>query len=232
MAKKKHPPVSEEEARRGIYIDFEGTVKDPASFLGILLVDDGDVAEFDQPVFEEALWPVARHHRPGKKHGYAPREADFKQTCDALRERADSESRKLFAYSQHEIDVISERIHCDSEVQWWQDNLINALPYAKAWKKRHYSEVEFKKDKKKPLSGKHTLDQFLKLIGYEVPALLRSGNSAQRIKYVKTMLIKHGGNYEALTAVAKRKWTNACRHNFHDCAGLGELMIRCTRDIP
>jgi hypothetical protein len=48
MVKKKQPPVSVEEARRGIYIDFEGTMKDPASFLGVLVVGDGGATEFEK----------------------------------------------------------------------------------------------------------------------------------------------------------------------------------------
>ena len=63
MAKKRYPPVAVEEARRGIYIDFEGTMKDPASFLGVLVVNDSGATEFDQPVFEENLWPVVRGRR-------------------------------------------------------------------------------------------------------------------------------------------------------------------------
>jgi len=232
MAKKKYPPVTVEEACRGIYIDFEGTMKDPASFLGVLVVNDNGATEFDQPVFEEDLWPVVRRHKPKKKAGYKPCVADFFDTFVALRERAESESRKVFAYSEREIDEITERILLKPEVQWWQENLLNARPYAKAWKKDHHRDVEFKKAKNKPMSGKYTLDQFFKLIGYEVPKTLGAGNSAQRIRYVRGMLNKHGGNYGMLSATAKGKWTKACLHNWHDCEGMRELMIRCARDVP
>ena len=232
MAKKKHPPVTLEEVRRAIYIDFEGREKDPASFLGVLVVDDSGVTDFDQPVFEEDLWPVVRRHKPKKTVGYAPHVADFFDTFVALRERAESESRKVFAYSEHEVNEISKRILLKREVQWWQENLLNAHPYAKAWKKDHHADVEFKKDKNKPKSGKYTLDQFFQLIDYPVPSSLRSGNSAQRIKYVRDMLNKHGGNDGALTPTAKGKWMRACLHNWHDCEGMRKLMIRCAQDTP
>ena len=232
MVKKKQPPVSVEEARRGIYIDFEGTMKDPASFLGVLVVGDGGATEFDQPVFEEDLWPVVRHHKPKKPAGYAPRAAEFFETFVALREQAESESRKVFAYSTREITEIKKRIQLRREVQWWEENLLNARPYAKAWKKDHHNDVEFKKNKNKPMSGKYTLDQFFKLIGYEVPSPLRSGNTGQRIRHVRDMLNKYGGNYGALTPTAKGKWTKVCLHNWHDCEGMRELMVRCARDVP
>ena len=229
---KKQPPFTVEEAKRAIYIDFEGTMKDPASFLGVLVVGDSGATEFDQPVFDEDLWPVVRHHKPKKTAGYAPREADFFETFVALRERAESESRKVVAYSEHEVNEISERILLKREVQWWQENLLNARPYAKAWKKDQHPDAEFKKAKNKPMSGKYTLDQFFKLIRYEVDKSLGPGNSAQRIKYVRNMLNKHSGNYGALSSTAKGKWTKACLHNWHDCEGLRKLMIRVAEDAP
>lgn len=229
---KKQPPFTVEEAKRAIYIDFEGTMKDPASFLGVLVVGDSGATEFDQPVFDEDLWPVVRHHKPKKTAGYAPREADFFETFVALRERAESESRKVFAYSEHEVNEISERILLKREVQWWQENLLNARPYAKAWKKGHHPDQEFKKAKNKPMSGKYTLDQFFKLIRYEVDKSLGAGNSAQRIKYVRNMLNKHSGNYGALSSTAKGKWTKACLHNWHDCEGLRKLMIKVAENAP
>ena len=134
--------------------------------------------------------------------------------------------------SPREIIEIKKRILLKREVQWWEDHLINVLPYAKAWKRAHHDEVEFKKDKNKPKSGKYTLDQFFKLIGYEVPKPLGAGNSAQRIRYVRDMLNKHGGNYGALSSTAKGKWTRACLHNWHDCEGMRELMVRCALDVP
>ena len=80
--KKAQPEITYDQAKRGLYIDFEGTMKDPASFLGVFVVHDDGYEEFDQPVFERDLWPVVRSHKPDNKQtqGYAPREAYFFQT--------------------------------------------------------------------------------------------------------------------------------------------------------
>lgn len=43
------------------------------------------------------------------------------------------------------------------------------------------------------------------------------------------MLAKRGGDYSALTAVAKAK---ALLHNRHDCIGLREVVMRCVPDRP
>ena len=62
----KLPAITPEQVERAMYIDFEGTMKDPTSMLGVLTVTDGEV-EFDQPVFEEELWPAARYAPPNPK---------------------------------------------------------------------------------------------------------------------------------------------------------------------
>ena len=232
---KKQPPFTVEEAKRAIYIDFEGTEVDEASFLGIFFVGDSGCEHFDQPVFEKALWPAARHHKPAEPDGYAAREASFRDTFVELKERAESEGRKVFAYSTREIKEIvarltQERGIPERDIQWWRDNLVNGLPHAKTWKKANHDGVEFKKDKSKPKSGKYTLDQFQQLIDYPVPTVHGPGHTASRIRYVRDMLTKHSGDYYALQKGAKRKWTNVCRHNFHDCRSLRELMIRVAED--
>jgi len=229
MAKKALQSISAEEACRAIYIDFEGTMKDPASLLGILVRGDDGELDFRQAVFERGLWDAVHRAKPKQRTGCNPHTADFFDTMCDLRERAEAESRLVFAYSTREVNEITNRILLERQSNWWETNLINMLPYASAWKKRHHHDVEFKN---KAMSGKYTLDQFLKLIGYEAPVLLGPGNSAQRIKYVREMLNRRGGNFGALTPTAKGKWTKALRHNWHDCEGMRELMIRCAQDLP
>jgi hypothetical protein len=45
------------------------------------------------------------------------------------------------------------------------------------------------------------------------------------------MLMKRGGNFSALTPTVKAKWTKALKHNWHDCDGLRDLTLRCTKDL-
>jgi hypothetical protein len=64
-------------------------------------------------------------------------------------------------------------------------------------------------------------------VGYLVPKSFGPGNSASRIRAVREMLLKKGGDYSLLTPTVKAKWTKALLHNWHDCNGMREVMIRC-----
>ena len=221
----KLPAITPRQVESAMYIDFEGTMKDPPSMLGVLTVTDGE-AEFDQPVIEETLWPAAGH-TPNNTTGYAPRRADLTSVLTELRHRSTDEDRLIFAFSEHELGEILKELTSDEEIQWWKANLINVRPYAKEWAKKVHPNYTFKKSAN-PMGGKHTLDQFLQLAGYEVPKAHGPGNSAKRIRYVRDQLIKKHGNWDAVTPGAKRKWTNAMLHNWHDCYGTYQLMKQVT----
>ena len=216
-------PIRLNDARTGIYIDFEGTMKDPPSMLGILhATDDGDL-EFDQPVFETELWPAARY-TPPKNEGYATRPANFVETIEQLRHTAMLENRKLFAFSSHEFSEIMEKVNDPSTVRWWEENLVNVLQYAKKWAKKRHPDYVFKKTSYR--SGKYSLDQFFDLIEYPVPTAFGPGNSAKRIRDVREALVKRDGDWSRLTRTQKAKWTKAMKHNWHDCEGTRQLMIK------
>ena len=68
-------------------------------------------------------------------------------------------------------------------------------------------------------------------VGYEVDKAFGPGNSAQRIRTVRDQLIKRNGEYLNITAVATGKWTKARKHNYFDCDGLREVMIRYATDF-
>jgi len=206
--------VDIEEARRGIYIDFEGTAVDPPSFLGATWVDD-DGQHFVQYVLEEALWPAALAKEKCRESKWE----DLKE----IKELSEREKRLIFAWSTHEA-VDLEKYSPNGE--WFSNNVINAIPIAKKWRKEFYPSIVFKKNPKQPMLGKNRLDRYLRLIKYDIPSILGPGNSAQRIRYVRKMLDKKEGNYSKLTPTAKGKWTKALNHNWHDCNGMRELLIQ------
>ena len=219
----KAKPLTLTEAKRAFYIDFEGTAVDPPSLLGVAWFD-GDEVCFVQYVMEEELWPAAEAKSP--EHGGHCRKATWADLAE-IRHRAETEHRRVFAWATHEATALRQHVPDKDDGEWFAANVENAIRNAKAWKKANHPDVIFKKDPKNPYAGKHQLHKYLKLIGYDVPKAFGPGNAAQRIRKVREMLKKRDGDYSAITVTKKGQWTKALKHNWHDCDGLRELVLRC-----
>jgi len=215
--------LTSEEAQRAIYIDFEGTAVDPPSFLGVLWFSDSGERDFKQLILEEALWPMTIG-KPSTEFGPCTKETW--KGLGAIRKLSVDEERLVIAWSTHESSELAQRVD-GLDGEWFSENVVNAIPIAKFWKKKAFPEVVFKKSPKKWKMGKNSLDQYMRLIDYQVPKAFGPGNSASRIRAVREMLLKKGGDYSLLTPTAKGKWTKALLHNWHDCNGMREVMIRC-----
>jgi len=219
----KAKPLSSSEADRAIYIDFEGTAVDPPSLLGVLWYD-GAQRHFVQYVMEEELWPAADAKSPD--HGGNCRPATWADLAE-VRRQAETENRRIFAWSTHEATALKEHIPDEDDKKWFASNVENARLNAKAWKKANHSDVVFKKI---PYSGRHQLHKYFELIDYTVSKAFGAGNSAQRIRKVREMLKNKGGDYSALTGTKKGQWDRALKHNWHDCDGLRVLILVCAGD--
>lgn len=227
MPGRQRTTISEDEAQRAIYIDFEGTAVDPPSLLGAAWLDGNDIL-FIQYVLEPALWPAAE--AKSSAVGRFCESADWQNLAE-LRRIAEAEDRRVLAWSTHEQHELASRVPSGDDAEWFGENVINAIPIARRWKRKVFPNVELLVDPNNPMKGKHQLHHYMKLIGYPVPTAFGPGNSAQRIRYVRSMLTKKGGDYDALTAVAKAKWTKALEHNWHDCNGMREVILRCAEDV-
>ena len=223
----KAKPLTVSEAQRAIYIDFEGTAVDPPSLLGIVW-HDGDEANFVQYVVEEGLWPAAEAKSPD--YGGDCRKATWADLAE-IRYRAETDHRRVFAWSTHEATALEKYVPDEDDRKWFSANVENAIPYAKAWKKANHPDVVFKKDPKNPILGKNRLNRYFKLIDYLVPQAFGPGNTAQRVRKVREMLKKNGGDYSALTGTKKGQWTKVLKHNWYDCDGLRKLVQRCAADL-
>ncbi len=221
------PPLTPADAERAIYIDFEGTAVDPPSLLGAEWLDEDEVY-FIQYVMEQALWPAAEAKAGAQGRSCEP--ASWADLAE-VRRLAESEARHVVAWSIHERDELASRLPEPGDRVWFAEHVINAIPLAKRWKRKYHADVLFEVNPKPRMRGRHQLHRYFELIGYSVPKAFGPGNSAQRIRHVREMVTKKGGDYSALTPTAKAKWTKALEHNWHDCNGLRELVIRCARDL-
>ena len=208
------------EAKRAIFIDFEGTAVDPATFLGAWCEGQWTVAVLER-AFDSL---VGRGHPKGALHASAPRDA-FRE----LRYRAEHEHRRIVAWSSRELhEITGTHGMSTSEIEWWRENLVNALPPAKKWAKRNDITVPEIKATRGGRTNRWSLSGFRKATDYgDVAQVFEPGSTASRIRTVRHQLQTRSGHSD-LTPVAKRKWTNVLTHNFHDCAGLAHVVQTVT----
>ena len=208
--------LSCDEAAHAIFIDFEGTATDRATFLGAWCEGEWTVA-----VLERAFDPlVEKGHPKGTIYSSEPLEV-----LQALQARAEGEGRRIVAWSTRELtEIISTEGITASEAEWWSESLVNALPPAKRWSKRTGTTIPEIKATRGGRANRWSLSGFRMATEYgEVARLFEPGSTASRIRSVRGQM-QTRSNYSDLTAVAKRKWTNVLTHNFHDCAGLAHVV--------
>jgi hypothetical protein len=193
--KKRHLSLSESEAARAIYVDFEGFKDKPPSLVGIRV--DG---QLKQVVLEPELFPaaVAKECETGS----------IENVAHELRARCEAEGRVLVAYSEHELRLFKQ--YADEN---FDDLYRNALVIARRWwHVFHQGEVR-----------PRTLKAYLKAIGEEMPASLGLGKATARLRSVAGSLGRKG-KYRALTKGVKKKWWNLLAYNEHDCRGMQRLV--------
>lgn len=200
--KKRRLSLTESEAARAIYVDFEGFKDKPPSLVGILV--DGQLR---QVVLEPALFPaaVAKDCETGS----------IEAVARELRARCQAEGRVLIGFSTHELAAFKR--HAGEN---FDDVYRNALVIARRWwHVFHPGEVR-----------PRTLKTYLKAIGYEMPASLGVGKATSRLKSVIGSLGRRG-KYKALPKGIKKKWYKLLDYNKHDCKGTQRLMILAVSEL-
>jgi len=237
MARRRKQPIpTPDEARRAIYIDFEGTKKDLPTLLGALWKpDSSENFVFEQyvfePMFESAVEAKTQNH-PANRPDVNPsihlrmRGDAFKQ----LAERALDEERLVFAWSQYDAATIEELGKDDPTVVELAGTMFDAKKLAKQWKRHFRPEVVFERSRGR---GRHTLKNYrdMDVIGYPpIAGVLDQGNISPRIKEIRRQLAAKR-TFDKLTRVAKGKWTKILHHNYLDCDGMRVVVTQATYDL-
>ncbi len=206
---------------RRLFVDFEGEADGPPVLLGVLGESRalGDSGGFRQYVFDPVLQVAGA--ASATAHGPCIDET-LEGALARLRAACEQEGVELVAWSSYEQSVISGALAASGDLQFWEGRIVDAKAIAKRWKRKVHPDVEF------PLtrgSGRHALRHYLDLVGYRVPPTQRGGKTGVRIRAVRTALEKKG-SFAALTGVEKRKWLSLLSHNWHDCNGMREVVMR------
>ena len=211
--------LSRPEVEQGIYIDFEGTQKDPPVMLGIFWVTRDGKENLEQLVFDSTLSSAAAAKSLESGRGYAVQVASLEVAFSRVLELSEGLGVPIVEWSIREENVLKASGLSDELKQRVKARIKNALPVARRWAKKNHHPKSWKSDRR---GNKFTLGNFARLAGYEIPALYVSGNSASRVREVLRQIDRRG-DYGKITGVAKRKWSSFLKHNEHD--------LRATRHV-
>ena len=202
-----------------IFIDFEGNKDSPPTLLGVLeRTATGE--KFHQYILEDVfngLVPSDRHPQ-----------LRVNTLAAILREidKNHGPNIPIYAWSSHEQEVIN-RLLADTDLSTqWTDRIIDAKKLAKRWARAEFPEHKFEKTE---FRGRHTLDQYLDLIKYNVPTVHGPGKTGARLTSLRKTLLK-GQPFESWPRSKKTYWTNLLAHNMHDCFGMMSIIDRVTAD--
>ena len=193
-----HGVISQEDAARAIYVDFEGFKDKSPCLLGILVE-----GAMEQVVLDRRLFAAAGATRC--------RQASIEAVAGELMTRCRSEGRRLVGYSQHERRVFWQHAGIDFFEEYRDARMI-----ANRWSN---------KCRKGVVRVDNTLKSYLEAIGYPMPAALGTGNTTARLKAVIEMLERRL-RYPDLTPGVQAKWRDLLAYNRHDCCGMKKLIIR------
>ena len=195
--------ISAAEARRAIFVAFEGARNEAPAIVGVLTETD-----FIQFVCDRSLMPAAAEKDLPL--------LDFAEVADLVGSRCQSETRYLVADS---ADILAMFIRFGPVDL--SERFVDGLRLAAAWVTN--SHPDFK------LPDPLRLAVLLPLVSFPRAPSLGHQKSAKRLRAVRTM-IERKGSYEELTGTVKGQWTKLLQHNESACRGLQAVVMAACDD--
>jgi hypothetical protein len=203
--KQKTPPklIKRRQARRALYVDFEGT--DTPGSLPVLLGVLFDVGADDS----EPRWQVrrfvfdARCAAADAAAAGGCEVADYATALGWLLDLSDAEKRHVVTWSRHDRDVI-DSITDGRDFRWR-----NAIPTAKRWRKQQRAQGVIRDD-----GGPNDLRRYERWVEYHRPLeLLPVGTAIRRLQQV-----------QRVTPGTIRNWRGVLDHNEHDLQAMRRVV--------
>lgn len=201
-----------EEAKRGIYIDFEGLKRDGDNKLPQPHMLGAWSKEGRGVVFLLRDWFKPMVGSPIIKKRWGECQITCMNTAmTQLIQRSEIENRLLLSYSEHELRVINK--YCDSGVATrFKAHYFDVRPMIKNWRNKFHGG-------KKPEGN--TLKGYFDLIGYSHnPELdVKPATDLRAIEKAATKT----KSWRRFDSIIRNKWTSLVIYNFHDCKGMFKL---------
>jgi hypothetical protein len=204
MASRQDKTLAPEEARRALYIDFEGRKDLPPVLLGTTHGQAG-AGRVYQYLPDERFTPLG-----------ATDDLEVLSFADSIArilQRAEKHDRLLVAWTTHELRLV--RRWAPEHAERFEARFRNALTVAKYWR-----NVCHPGDR--PTKG--NLVNYLALVGYAVPEAAGPDRAAETIRRIDRSLERDASGRH-LTADQRRRWADLRDHNRHDCAGMRAICI-------
>lgn len=201
------------EARRALYVDFEGRRGKPPVLLGCAhRPGRGETPWVWQAVVDPLFRPLANADD-------LPLLA-LPDAVERILQRAEANDAAIVAWSEHELRVVRE--HCPAPlVDRFERRFVNARKVAARWTSALPPE-------ERPASQR--LADYLAFIGHRVPDGAGPGQAGDAIRILGAAL-ERGRGAAGLTHRQRLRWAQLRAHNRYDCAGMRRVCLAAARDL-
>ncbi len=201
------------EARKALYIDFEGRKDTAPVLLGCAhRAGKGAKPWVWQAVTDPLFEPLTR----------IDDDIELLLLPDAVErilQRAEANDRLIVAWSEHELDVVKE--YCPQHLARFEPRFVNARTFAVYWRNAVHGG-------NKPAT--RDLPAYLALIKYALPEGAGPGRAGETIRLVCRALEK-GQGIDGLTDNQRQRWKQLRDHNLHDCHGMKKICVLAAEEI-
>jgi hypothetical protein len=199
--------LTEAEALRALYMDFEGEKGKPPILLGVHRRGHGARPFVHQDTLDETFASLGGSTMT------------LRAAVTKVVQRAECRDCRIVAWSEHELRIVGTLDTDDPElVARFKTRFANARAVAKHWRNKLYAG-------KKPAAGR--LVDYLALIEYGVPAEATGGDVGDTIRAIRSRLERG----LSPTVVQRERWERLVEHNRFDCAGMRRVCLRAMREL-
>lgn len=199
--------LTEAEALRALYIDFEGEKGKPPVLLG---------------VFRRGRRPrpYVRHHvLDADFAGLGESPTSLHAAVDNVVRRAEKRDCRIASWTEHDLRVVQALRDDDPDlVARFEARYANAHRIAERWRNRLH-------DGDTPGEGR--LADYEALIGYPVPQEALGGDVGETIRAIRGRLERGLDPTDG----QRDRWRHLIEHNRYDCIGMRKICLRATREL-
>jgi len=200
------------EAKRALYVDFEGNEDRDPTLLGVLAEKEGP--EFW--IVEEAFAGCADKQ---KARAFP---ASLSDLAVELVERAEREDRFIVSWSEHDYHMIHGALPGDRHRARLDRVYRNAIFTAVRWREARRPELD---------PADNALETYARILAWPMPDEVGRGTVGPALTRIRTRLQERNGRWMELTKGMRRAWRDVIKHNRHDLQRMQAVVERSAREL-